>query len=170
MKQDSFLIGKIGAAHGIKGEMRFYAYTDDMDNLSAIPSLIIEGQSYPVQSMRLHKNILLIKLEGIDERNQAQALTHKEACIPRAFASKLNEGEYYIQDLLGAKLIDEKNQRTGILQQIIPMAGADVFCFLLTNRQQLLIPHRKAYIEEINIEEGVIRMDTTAGVITGEKA
>lgn len=169
MKTEIFTIGKIASAHSIRGEVKLIPYTDDIENLCLAPYVLLEGEQVEIEAARLHKNSVLLKLKGIDDRNAAEALKNKELCLPRELASPLQEGEYYVSDLLGLKLIDEKNHRTGTLTDVIPMAGKDVFTFQLESGETLMVVSLEDYIETIDIEKGEIVMDTTMGVLSGGK-
>ena len=65
-------LGRITAPVGIKGEMRVYPYTDDMTRFSDIKKVLIEGREYPVSRARYQKDMVVLKLEGIDDRNAAE--------------------------------------------------------------------------------------------------
>ena len=114
-----FTIGHIVAPHGVRGDFpeRFlemkYAY--------------IDGVKYAVKDARFHKRVVLVKFDGIDDRNGAAALVKKEIQIPRTELMPLAEGQYYIFDIIGCSVFDKNGNLLGEVTDILRTGSNDVY-------------------------------------------
>ena len=98
MKEERIKIGKIVNTFGIKGELKVYPYVDYIDELSKI---YIDNKEYTLSKSRNQKNVVIIKIKGLDDINLVEDFKNKEIEIDRVDLPKLKEGEYYIEDLIG---------------------------------------------------------------------
>ena len=98
----SILIGKIVNVHGIKGEVKVYPYTDDMENLTNLKSIYFDKEmtkKNKVKLCRIQKKMLIVKLEGINSVEQAENLRDTDIYIPKLEIQE--EDTFYIEDLIG---------------------------------------------------------------------
>ena len=115
----SILIGNISNVHGIKGEIKIYPYTDDIDNLSKLKTIFLDSTlniKYDVTRCRVHKNMLIVKLNGIDDIDEALKLKTKDVYIDKLKLKKLDEDTSYVEDLIWMEDIHENNQNIGTLE------------------------------------------------------
>lgn len=122
-------IGKIVGTHAIKGEVRVQPWADSGDFLLQFGIFYLnEGaSSVKVVSSRVHKNIVIVKFKGVDTIEQADAMRGKVLYIDRADA-KLPEGRYFIQDLIGLRVIDAENgTEYGIIDDVTQTLANDVY-------------------------------------------
>ncbi|MBQ1419095.1 MAG: hypothetical protein IIY95_06765 [Firmicutes bacterium] len=80
---DTIKLGKITAPQGIKGEVRVYSYTDELTRFSEIEAVLLDGQKRKIQNTRYMKNMAVLKLEGVDDRNMAESLRNKELLLAK---------------------------------------------------------------------------------------
>ena len=95
-------IGKIVNAVGLKGEVKVYNYSDSEEVYERTPEIYAGDRLLKVQNVRMQKNMVILKLSGIDDRNAAEAAKGTELFITEADLPELPEGQFYIRDLIGS--------------------------------------------------------------------
>ena len=115
---DYFEIGHIDNTHGLKGEMKVRNYSNNQKRFEELKNILVDVKGdyieYAIENVRYQKDIVLLKLKGIDDIEQAEKLKGLSIYIKREDAQKLNDDEYYIADLLGSEVY-EGDQLIGIL-------------------------------------------------------
>ena len=142
---DRILVGRFGAAHGVRGEVRLQSFTGDPKAIGAYGPLAgSDGRSYTLKGLRPVKdNLLVARVEGITDRDAAERLTHVELTLDRAALPPPDEEEFYVADLVGldavtvegAKLgtiVDVPNYGGGDLLEVRPVAGGESLLFPFT--------------------------------------
>jgi len=164
MQKEYLEAGQIVGTHGVRGEVRIEPWCDNPSFLTHIPTWYLENRPVAVQTARVHKHLVLAKLEGIDDINAAQALRGRVVSIRRTDA-RLPEGRFFIQDILGLSVVDDATgEAIGILEDVWSMPGQDVYA--VTDRQggQRLIPNVPAFVKGIDLKEGRIRVTLIEGM------
>ncbi len=156
-KRKEFLeIGKIVAPHGIRGHVRVQAWCDDAEMLTEFDTLYFDAGKTPVTitSAGLHKNVVLLKLAGIDDMNAAQNLRNKILYVPREELI-LDERTYFIQDLVGMQVIDadDPNKIYGKLTDVLQTGANDVYEITTPDQKKVYIPAIKDVIIETDLEK-----------------
>ncbi|HEY5555731.1 ribosome maturation factor RimM [Acetobacterium sp.] len=160
MKNDNIMIiGRILGVHGIKGEIKVLPLTDDPERFFDLETIKISKDKnwvdYTITGQRLHKNNVIIYLEGIKTRNDAEALMGQLIAIDRELAVALSEDEYFIEDLLGFTVYNG-DEILGKLTDIMQTGGIDVY-IITGGKKTYCIPARKIYFEDFNLEEHQIK-------------
>ena len=109
MRREQIRAGRIVGVHGIRGELKVQALERDAEFLASCGTFLLEGRPVTPTARRVHKDQLLLKLPGVEDRTAAEALRGKELYIRRADA-ELPEGEYFDEELIG---LDVYNGETG---------------------------------------------------------
>ncbi len=123
-------IGKILKPQGIRGEVKVKPLTDDIARFSALKSVEIGEKAYRVGNVRYSGADVFVKLVGVDDRNSAELLRDKFISIDRAAAVALDDGEFFIADLVGVTLCtdsDGEKKRVGKIVDVSSFGAADVF-------------------------------------------
>lgn len=155
MKQRFLECGKIVAVHGLRGDVKVQCWGDP-DELCSFDTLFFNKGETPavVEKARTQKNMVLLKLVGVDTPEQAQALRGKMLYIDRE-KDTLAEGQYYIQDLMDLRVLDaDDGHLYGIVCDITETGANDVYHILFEDGSIRLIPA---------IPQVIIRIDTDAG-------
>lgn len=147
--------GRIVNTHGVRGELKIQPWADSPEFLLGFDAFYIDGKPMRVLSSRVHKSCVIVSLEGVDDVNEAMRYKGKTVYIDRADA-QLPPGGYFIQDILGAKVVTEDGQEVGLLKEVLDLPGNDVYVVQGPERE-ILIPV---------VPEFVLNTDTAAGVIT----
>jgi len=162
MKQDYLLLGEIVRPQGIRGEVKVRHYTDDPERFYDLDIVFLKrGESYEemtVEDARVQGDDVYLKLEGVDDRNEAEKLRNIQLWVDRENAVELGEDEVFIADILGAKAFDTKGNPVGVLKDVLTPGGVDVFV-LKTPKGNLMFPALKEVLLEMNADEGRLVLD-----------
>ena len=163
MKKEFLEAGKIVNTHGIRGEVKVQPWADSAEFLQDFQTLYIDNQPVKLLGGRVHKQCLIAQLEGVADINAAIAMKGKLVYIRRADA-KLAPGQFFIQDILGLPVIDEAGARLGVLREILPQPGGDVYVIAGDSGIEHLVPDAPVFILEKNLDEGFVRVRLIEGM------
>jgi len=152
MSKDTFLLGVIVKAQGIKGEVKVKPYTDTPDVLCRIKSVIINNEIMHIEEARSDRSMAYIKLKGIEDRDQAEALKGFELSVEKKDAPALPEGRYYVDDLIGCTALDDEGTTIGTLKNVIQNSANDVYV-IKNDNGEILIPALKTVIKSVDIQK-----------------
>ncbi len=164
-------VGKVVTVHGIKGEIRIYPLCDTPEFLCSFKTLYLDANgtnSIKPHSMRIHKNIVVAKIDGYDSIEQSRAFIGKIFYINRDDA-KLKKGSYFIDDLIGLNVINiETNEVIGTVQDVTNGTAQDLYYIRLTNGEIRMIPAVKQFIKKIDLEKKEVTIQPIAGLLQDE--
>jgi 16S rRNA processing protein RimM len=154
----------IGAAHGIKGELRVKTFTADPLALADYgPLHTKDGRVFEIANIRPQGTVVVVRLKGVTDRNAAEALTGTELFVDRsALSEALDDDEFYHADLVGLAVKDNAGETLGKVTAVQNFGGGDILEVMLGTRQGVLIPFTAAAVPEIAISAGFIRIDPVA--------
>ncbi len=152
------IIGKIGAAHGVRGDMKVYPLTDFPDRFNTIKKAFIDDKEINIISTRYQNNFVVMKVKDVNSREEVARYTNKLLKINRSDVPPLNEGEYYSFDIIGLKVINQDDAVLGEIIEILKTGSNDVYITKTPEGKQLLIPALKKVVTEINIEDGFMKV------------
>ncbi len=162
-------VGKIVGTHGIRGELRVDPWCDSPEFLASFKTLYFDngGEKLSVKS-RPHKNITLIKINGVDTIEDAQLLRGKILYIDRDDA-KLPEGRNFVQDLIGCRVVDadDNSVEYGTLSDVFKTGANDVYT-VKSGEREYLIPAIDEVVVEKNVADGVILIRPMKGLFDDE--
>ena len=158
--------GKITGTHGLKGEVRVQPWADSPEFLAEFDELYLDKGAIKIEitSSRVHKNMLIMKIKGIDTIEEADRLRNKVLYMNRNDV-ELEEGAYFIQDLIGLDVIDEETgERLGRLDDVSETGANDVYHVKTDDGKVFLIPAIPQVIREISVEEGFVKIIKMKGL------
>lgn len=154
--KEMFTIGKISNTHGVKGELRVIPSTDDITRFERLKSIYVVSKDvneYEIETVRYHKNYILLKLKGIDNMSDAELLKNTLIKIERKDTLPLGKDEYYIKDLMDIEVMTEEGRNLGKIVDIIVTGSNDVYVIdSKETSKQMLIPAIKEVIKKVDIE------------------
>ena len=154
-----FEIGQISNTHGLKGELKVRPYTETAKRFEALTSILVDFdgdlKEYQVESVRYQKDVVLLKLKGVDIIEDAEKLKGLSIKIPRADAKDLEENEFFIADLIGLEVYQD--DFIGIVEDVFEAGGSDVYVIKRKGKKDLLLPAIASVIKKIDVEKK--RMD-----------
>lgn len=166
--QEFFEIGQIVNTFGIKGMVKIYPYTENVERFEKLKKVCLVNKNskkeYEIEEVKYHKNMVLVKFKGIDTPEEAENLRNFYVQIERKDATPLEEGSYYIADLIGLEVYTDEDEKLGILEDIFNTGSNDVYVVKDNNGKQILLPGIDEVIKEINLEEGKILVHMLKGL------
>ncbi len=121
-------VARIGAAHGLKGEVRLWSFTQDPQAIEDYaPLQSADGQrSLSIESLRAAKDHFVAKFEGVDDRDAAEALNNVELFVPRDSLPAAGADEFYHTDLIGLDVIDTHGAQIGTVHALHNFGAGDI--------------------------------------------
>lgn len=161
MKQQYLEAGEIVNTHGIKGEVRIVPWADNAAFLRKFKVFYIDNKPVKVVHSRVHKEQLIAQLEGIDDINAAMPLKNKVIFIARADA-RLPKGAFFIQDILGAKVVTESGEEVGRLTDVIDVPRGQIY--EVKGETEHLIPAVPEFVLNVDVDAGIITVRLIEGM------
>lgn len=162
-------IGQIVNTFGIKGMVKIKPFTDDINRFDRLKKIYISNKNgkkeYQIQEVKYHKNMVLMKLEGVDTPEQADLLRQSYLLVDRADEEPLEEGVYYIVDLLGLEVYTDDNKLLGKVDDIFNTGSNDIYVVKDEMGKQILLPGIPEVLKNVDLEKGKITVHLIPGLI-----
>ncbi|WP_224549874.1 ribosome maturation factor RimM [Mesorhizobium sp. CA16] len=161
----------IGAAHGIKGELRVKTFTGDPLALADYgPLYARDGRAFQITDIRPAGTVVVVRFKGVGDRNAAEALAGTELFVDRSvLPDDGEEDEFYHADLIGLDVRDD----TGVIGRVVAVhnfGGGDILDVTLAGRKGVLIPFTQAAVPHVSIAEGFVEVNPqAAGLVEDEE-
>ena len=167
--QGNLEIGQIVNTFGIKGFVKVNPFVDDILRFDDLKKVYLkrnkELKELEVEEVKYHKNMVLVKFKSIDSVEDAELLRNSYLEVDRENAIELQEGEYFIADLLGLNVFKEDGMVLGKLEDIFNTGSNDIYVVRTQDGKQLLLPAISEVIKEIDLEENKIVVHLLEGLI-----
>ncbi|MDD6275680.1 MAG: ribosome maturation factor RimM [Clostridia bacterium] len=172
MIKDYLEVGQIVGTHGVRGELRVNPWADSPEFLKQFKQLYFDRngeKSVKVLSSRVHGNIVLMRLDGIDTVEAASALKNKVLYMRRSDA-KLKEGTYFIAELIGCKVSDADNpdKLYGTLTDVSETGANDVWHITDEKGTEYLIPAIPQVVIKTDVEKNEVVIRPLKGIFDDE--
>ena len=170
--QEYFEIGQIVNTFGIKGEVKVKPYTDDIQQFKKLKTILVEKNKATTEmkivEAKFHKEMVLLKLEGVDDMNEAEKLKGASIKIHRKDARKLDKDEYFIADILGSDVYTDTGSYLGKVDDIYNSGAQDIYVVKDELGKQILLPSIKEVILDIDIEKQKVTVHLLKGLVDDE--
>jgi 16S rRNA processing protein RimM len=162
------LVAKIISAVGIKGEVKIISYCDDEKSLQKYDLFDEKDEKFSLKILKnsgatkLGDKIFVVKINGINSRNDAEMLVKKELFTLRENFKKLKNDEFYIVDLIGLSVVDENLKKIGIVKDVNDYGASPIIeiDFLSKNMEITTFPFNEEIFPEVNIGASFIKIST----------
>ncbi len=146
------IIGKVGATHGLKGDVRVWPATDYPGYLEELHEFMISGKTFgprilKVSKARVQKNAVIMRFDGISNISEAEMLRDAEVRIRESDIRPLGEGEYFIEDIIGLEVWTTEDECLGRITEVLQTPANDVYV-----TDTAMIPAVKEFVVEIDLE------------------
>ena len=162
-----FEIGHISNTHGLRGEMKVRPFTEDKKRYEELEKILIDikgdYKEYDIESVRYQKDIVLLKLKGVDDIDAAEKLKNYYIYIQREDAKDLQEDEYFIADLIGLEVF-ENETLVGTLDDVFTAGASDVYVIKRKGKKDLLLPALKSIVKKVDVENKRIDVEIPRGL------
>ncbi|MBI3771317.1 MAG: ribosome maturation factor RimM [Gammaproteobacteria bacterium] len=161
-RQERVVVGKITGVFGVKGWLKVYSHTEPPENIfNYSPWMItLGGALRPIKVLehRVHGKGMVVHLDQYDDRDLSQKLVGAEISITREQLPPAAPGEYYWADLIGLNVVTQSGVTLGRVEQLLETGANDVL--VVSGDRERLIPFViDEFVKQIDLEQGVIRVD-----------
>ena len=158
-------IGKIVNASGLKGEVRVYNYSGSRERYNELKSIFVEDVEHDIEKVRYVRDLVVLKLSGIDSRDAADGARGGDVYIDEKDLPDLPEGAYYIRDMIGITVDDERGNTIGTLSDVIQGRAQDLYEVDMADGRKALIPAVEEFITGVDIEKRHMTVKLIEGLI-----
>lgn len=162
-------IGQIVNTFGIKGMVKVKPFTDNIERFSNLEKIYIKNKSgqteYKIQEVKYHKNMVLIKFEGIENPEQADLLRNSYLMVDRETEEPLEAGRYYIVDMIGLDVFTDDNEYLGKLEDIYNTGSNDIYVVKNELGKQVLLPAIEDVIKNIDMDNKKVIVHLIPGLV-----
>ena len=167
--QEYFEIGQIVNTFGVKGFVKVKPFTDDLERFEELESILViknkDMIEMKIEEVKCQKNMVLLKLEGIDDKTMAEKYKGCYIKIHRKDARELEEGTYFIDDILGSDVYTDIGDYLGKVDDIYNSGAQDIYVVKDELGKQILLPSIKEVILDIDIENQKVTVHLLKGLI-----
>lgn len=167
--QEYIEIGQVVNVFGVRGEVKVIPFTDDITRFDDLKQIYLEKnkekKTFFITSVKYHKNMVILKLEGIDTREEAEHYRNSSIIIDRKDAIKLPKDTYFIVDLIGLPVYTDTGEKLGIVEDIYNTGSNDIYVVKNDFGKQILLPSIPEVLKEIDLEKGKITVHIMKGLL-----
>lgn len=154
-QQTSFTIGKVTGVHGLRGVLKVVSFAESLDTFKkgrriAIKNEGEEGKNYLIENASGHGHGILLTLEGLSDRSEAENLVGKDILMDRKELPEPEEDTWYWQDLIGLDVVDHIKGFLGKIEHIFPTGANDVLV-VKDNDRETLVPMHSHFVESVDL-------------------
>lgn len=146
--EDVLTIGLVLKPQGIRGELKIKPFTDSAENFYGLKRIFLDGVEYKILTVRTGPDVVFLGLRGVPDRNAAELLRGKHVQIPRDEAPEIEEGRYYIADILGSEVVTSEGEHLGVLTDVRG-AATDIYT-IKSGDKEIMFPALKEVILNID--------------------
>lgn len=167
--EDFLQIGVISSTHGIKGEVKIFPTTDDVNRFKKIKEVYLDtGKERMIlhpESVKFFKQFVILKFKEFNNINEIEQYRNKSLLVDREHAVHLKKDEYFIADLIGLKVITDEEEQLGILKDVLQTGANDVYVVEMSNGKEVLLPAIKECVLNVDIEAGEVLVHVMDGLL-----
>lgn len=172
MLANPVLMAVIGAAHGIKGELRVKTFTADPKAIGDYGPLYDRtGKAFKLVNLRPQGNVVVARFKGVADRNAAEALNGIELFVDRAALPDTDDDEeFYHADLVGMAVVDESGETIGRVSAVQNYGAGDMLEIKGPALNAVPIPFTKTAVPVVDLSARIIRIDSVASGLVEDQA
>ena len=163
-------MGGVVKPHGIRGEFCIKSNADSPSIFGKVASLYLQdGQKPPapftVRSWREHKGLVLLQVQGVDDRNRAEELRGMTVLIREEDLPELDEGEQYLYKMMGCRVVLEDGTEVGVLEHFFENGEQEVWAIVNEQKQEILLPAVPEFVLDIDLDTKIITIAPPEGLL-----
>ena len=171
MMENILQVGIISSTHGIRGEVKVFPTTDDVNRFKKLKEVLLDTgkETLPltIEGVKFFKQFVILKFKGIDNINDIERYRGKSLYVTRENAVKLKKDEYFIADLIGLFVENEDGSFQGTLKDVLETGANDVYIVTDQNTgKEVLIPAIKDCILQVDVEQGFMKVHLLDGLLS----
>lgn len=165
-------IGRIVGVHGVRGNLKVYSYAESLAVFTPGKEIRVQAaggreSAYRIRTAQPHAGKLLLALETVESRSQAEMLVGCDLLIDKQELPEPEPGEYYWSDLIGLLVFAADETCLGRVTAILQTGSNDVYIVkdpAQGAKHEILIPALESVVTEIDLERGIMRVDLPPGL------
>lgn len=181
ISNDMLRVGVISSTHGIKGEVKVFPTTEDSKRFSNLKKVYMDYSvkgirgvikkeciELEISGVKYFKQFVILKFKDIDNINDVEKYKGMDLYVTREDAIPLEEGEYYIADLIGLSVIDEDDRTIGEVKDVLQTGANDVYIVKGNEdygNKEIMLPAIRECVLDIDLEEGKMRIHLMEGLL-----
>lgn len=166
--EDFFRIGVITSTHGLKGEVKVFPTTDDVNRFKKLKKCILRTPKGDIEveknSCKFFKNMVILSFKEFQDINEIEKYKNCELYVRREDAMPLEKDEFYIADVIGMEVYEE-DKKLGELEDVLQTGANDVFSVRMLDGKELLIPVIKQCVLDIDYEARKVNVKLMKGML-----
>lgn len=167
--EDLLKVGVITSTHGIRGEVKVFPTTDDIQRFAYLKECVIDTgkQQIPVEveGCKFFKNQAILKFKEFQSIDEVEKYKGAGLWVTREHAVPLEEGEFYIADIIDAEVYEENGEYLGRLTEVMETGANDVYVVKLESGKELLIPAIPQCILDVDTEQPRVTVRLMKGML-----
>lgn len=167
--EDLLQVGVIASTHGIKGEVKVFPTTDDVNRFRKLKEVILdtgkEQMTLEIEGVKFFKQFVILKFKNFDNINEIEKYKGNSLMVTRKNAVPLKENEYFIADLIGLSITDEEDKDFGVLKDVLQTGANDVYVIDMNSGEEVLVPAIKECILNIDIKKRTMKIHLLEGLL-----
>lgn len=167
--EDMFRIGVIASTHGLKGEVKVFPTTDDVNRFKHLKKCFIRTKNGDMEvekaTCKFFKNMAIISFKGYQDINLIEKYKGCDLYVNREDAVPLEDDEYYIADAIGSNVVDEEGRELGELYDVMQTGANDVFVVKTPDGKELLLPVINDCVLDMQLEKKRITVRLMKGML-----
>ena len=171
------VVADVVKPHGIRGELCIQSYADSPALFGEVPAVYLRAaddrpdspsnrpRRVAVISSRAHHGRVLLTLEGVTDRDKAEALRGLEVCVAESDLPEPDPGEVYLHDILGSRVVTTGGEPVGRFEELLETGAQDVWVIRTDDGREVMLPAVEAFVADIDPDEGLIVIDPPEGLL-----
>lgn len=168
-KNDELQVGVITQTHGIRGEVKVFPTTDDVNRFKKLKEVVLdtgrERLSMEIEGVKFFKQFVILKFKGHDSINDVEKYKQGKLLVTRDKAVKLKKDEYFVADMIGMRVVTDMGEAFGVLKEVLATGANDVYVVSREDGKEVLLPAIRECIKHIDIEEHVMEIHIMDGLL-----
>lgn len=162
-------VGVITQTHGIRGEVKVFPTTDDVNRFRKLKEVILETEkerlTLTVEGVKFFKQYAILKFKEYDSINDVEKYKGAKLLVPREKAVKLQKDEYFVADLIGMQVVTEDEEPFGKIKNVLGTGANDVYVVETAEGKEVLLPAIRECVLQIDMDKGVIMVHIMDGLL-----
>ncbi len=163
---EQVIIGKITSSHGVRGLVKVDLFIESAEVISNLKFVNDEdgNKLFDIQSLVKHKNLYLVQLDGVNSRDESDALKGTNLYMNFSDLPKLEEDEFFVSELKDLIVKDSKGEKFGIVRNVFNFGAGDVLEIVEDSGEYFMLTFTKANVPSVDIKEGFITIDEKSAI------
>lgn len=167
--ENTLRVGVISSTHGVRGEVKVYPTTDDVNRFKKLKEVILdtgkEQKILEIEQVRFFKNMVILKFKGYDNINDIEIYKGKDLLVTREHAVKLAPNENFIVDLIGLQVVTDEGEDFGVMTDVIQTGANDVYVVKTPAGKEVLFPAIPSCVLDVDLERSTMTVHILDGLL-----